>query len=354
MRKLATINQDTDAYRRGVVLGLTMAEVLLLLVFCLLIATAVVLKRNQNRLEELQEQIALQNTVIEEQRDRIEINDSKVLISEELTRQLTKSINIKDDWRKLMSSQTLLKRLQQEGLEADVLIANSRVLKELQPIWEGLDTSAEIFEAMELSERFNTETAMRGLEGKPITEVTRLASIGLDSETSVSGEHDWPPIISLSEAEEYTFVSGSAELSSSFEQQLEGIGQQVYETVQQYEANIVEVIGHTDERTLSSNISNLDQKLSDALNGNFPIDSLVAADNTGLGMARAVSVARVLKADPRLQNVVVLPLSGGQLILPGDQLSTGKNPGDVKSRRRIEIRVRRPDGEKQFSIQAGD
>ena len=70
-------------------------------------------------------------------------------------------------------------------------------------------------------------------------------------------------------------------------------------------------------------------------------DQLNPADNAGLGLARAVSVVRELATDKRLSSARLLPLSGGQLIDIGDQLSSGASPGAVKERRRIEIRVRR-------------
>ena len=104
------------------------------------------------------------------------------------------------------------------------------------------------------------------------------------------------------------------------------------------------MIGHTDEQAVNNRASNLDGKLIPALAGKVQIDGLTPADNAGLGMARAVSVARVLENDPRLKGVTVLPLSGGQMILPGDKVTDGSVRGDVKERRRIEIRVRRSEG----------
>ncbi|RWC02459.1 MAG: hypothetical protein EOR03_29995 [Mesorhizobium sp.] len=43
---------------------------------------------------------------------------------------------------------------------------------------------------------------------------------------------------------------------------------------------------------------------------------------------------------PELDGFTILPMSGGQLIFPGDRLTDGAQRGDVKARRRIEIRVR--------------
>src|ERR1700746_1950008 len=54
------IVQQRSSYRQGLVLGLTMAEIMILLVFCLLIAMATFLKREETRRvaaeQELQEQ----------------------------------------------------------------------------------------------------------------------------------------------------------------------------------------------------------------------------------------------------------------------------------------------------------
>ena len=68
--------------------------------------------------------------------------------------------------------------------------------------------------------------------------------------------------------------------------------------------------------------------------------TLEPADNAGLGLARAISVANVLRGNPALSGITVLPLSAAQLILPGDTLTVGQ-AGNVETRRRIEIRIRR-------------
>jgi hypothetical protein len=65
------------------------------------------------------------------------------------------------------------------------------------------------------------------------------------------------------------------------------------------------------------------------------------ADNAGLGLARAVAVVKVLSSDPRLRTFRVLPLSGAQLIDTDDRLTRWDGQGDVRKRRRIEIRMRK-------------
>lgn len=106
--------------------------------------------------------------------------------------------------------------------------------------------------------------------------------------------------------------------------------------------NVVEVVGHTDEQPFAARPSNLDKVLPSFLRGQ-PSDRFVPSDNAGLGLARAVSVTRILTEDKRLGGLRILPLSGAQLIGTDDTLSASDTPEAVKKRRRIEIRVRRSD-----------
>ena len=65
------------------------------------------------------------------------------------------------------------------------------------------------------------------------------------------------------------------------------------------------------------------------------------ADNAGLGLARALAVVKVLAADARLGVFRILPLSGAQLIDTDGRLTRWDEQGDVRERRRIEIRMRK-------------
>lgn len=111
-----------------------------------------------------------------------------------------------------------------------------------------------------------------------------------------------------------------------------------------YGADIVEVIGHTDEQPISRTNSNLDKNAIAVLSATKSVTALEPADNAGLGLARAISVANVLRDNHELSGITVLPLSAAQLILPGDRLTSGQ-AGNVETRRRIEIRIRRRDVE---------
>ncbi|MER9648696.1 hypothetical protein [Mesorhizobium sp. M0199] len=106
-----------------------------------------------------------------------------------------------------------------------------------------------------------------------------------------------------------------------------------------YDVDIIEVIGYTDEQPLAGLPSNLDKVVSAVLANEMPISAVQPSDNAGLGLARAIAVTEILRSDSQLAGTTVLPLSAAQLIMPGDVLSDGKQAGSVDTRRRIEIRV---------------
>jgi len=153
-----------------------------------------------------------------------------------------------------------------------------------------------------------------------------------------------PPIIMLEETKGYSFASGSAILSEPFEEKLRNdIAIRVEQLAQAYGADIIEIVGHTDEVTLrraDNSASNLDKDLLDYMSGSSQRD-LIAQDNVGLGMARAVAVARILKRAGLDNKFEIIPMSAGQLVLPGDYISDGTETRSDAGRRRIEIRVRK-------------
>lgn len=106
----------------------------------------------------------------------------------------------------------------------------------------------------------------------------------------------------------------------------------------QYKANVIEVVGHTDERPVSG-WSTLDENLFRFLRGEQDAP-LAAADNAGLGFARASAVVRVLRESSSLSNHDLTPLSGAQVILRNGEIADDSQSGNRPQRRRIEIRVR--------------
>ena len=152
----------------------------------------------------------------------------------------------------------------------------------------------------------------------------------------------WPPIISLSEARNYSFEVGSATLAPQFKQALKGkIAEQILALLNEFDADIIEVIGHTDQQPMSSTrTTNLDKIPLSFLTSNLDL-TLNARDNAGLGYSRALSVIKELRKVPSLQKYTILPYSAAQMITPDEELNTGINDYDRALLRRIEIRVRR-------------
>jgi hypothetical protein len=150
-------------------------------------------------------------------------------------------------------------------------------------------------------------------------------------------------VISLSEADGYYFEVGSAELSGDFKAALvDKVAPKILHIANEYlDVNVIEVIGHTDEQIIRQRHSNLDTSLIDVLETG-DVASLVPADNAGLGISRAVAVVTRLLQDNRLRERFsrIIPMSGAQLIQVDGTLSQGSG-GDVRERRRIEIRLRK-------------
>lgn len=154
--------------------------------------------------------------------------------------------------------------------------------------------------------------------------------------------HTWPPIIRLAEADGYSFPTGRNWISPEFAGKLRSeVLPQILRYADEYDAEVIEVVGHTDERPIRGR-SNLDDVLVRYLAGE-PLP-LRPADNVGLAFARAAAVVLELAPLWEEHGYLVVPLSAGQTLLPGDLgRATGKDRGDNPFRRTIEIRLRRRD-----------
>ncbi|AYG58914.1 OmpA family protein [Rhizobium jaguaris] len=303
----STPKLEHKGYNRGLILGLTMAESMLLLVFCLLLVAAAMISTERNRRHEAEQRLALLEKKQSEQTSLIVQLQSK-LISGDLS--AADRATLEKEWRELVLARQTLDSMGADGTKPEDLQDLAKVAEVLKH--HGVDLA------------------------KAPDEVSKL----LAGEGGGKGAHDWPPIINLDDAKKNYFQSGSAELTKTFERMLDTtIANEIASNLSLYDADIVEVIGHTDEQRVSRESSNLDDTLIGAMDGKLPISAVEPADNAGLGLARAIAVANVLKANPKLKNVTILPMSAAQLILPGDRVTTGQ-AGAVESRRRIEIRVR--------------
>ena len=295
---------EHKGYNRGLILGLTMAESMLLLVFCLLlVAAAMITAERRHRVNAEQRLVRL------EQQNK-ELSAQLVEAQGKLAGTITSADRAKfeSEWRELVSTRQVIDRLKMNDASPADLEKLAAVSKVFARNNVPLDQAPGKLEEM--------------LKGN-------------------IQPHEWPPIINLSEAGGYYFTSGSAALTPAFESKLEtSIANQIADNLERYKVDVVEVIGHTDEQRVARSTSNLDDASIGVIDGRLPVDALQPADNAGLGLSRAIAVANVLKANAKLKDVTVLPMSAAQLVVPGDKLTAGQ-AGDVQERRRIEIRIRR-------------
>jgi flagellar motor protein MotB len=328
-----------SSYQRGLVLGLTMAEIMILLVFCLLIAMAAFLKREETRriaAEQALEQQVQQN---EHTRDVVATLQKSADLAEKFQSLsgLSDPKAIDQYWRELVDSRTVVSEIEKSGVTVTQLregIANATALHasgiDVDKALRDSDLVAAIHRAMtkpgepQASTQAILDTIARGVAG-----------------AGTSG-HQWPPIIRMSEADGYFFKSGSAELSPTFHQALiEQTPIDILKYIRKYDVDVIEVVGHTDERPIGIHqFSNLDRDLLSVLKNTAGVGSLTPADNAGLGLARAVAVVSVLRQSPLLAGYKLIPLSGAQLVNTDETLAIAGSSSNVQERRRIEIRLR--------------
>lgn len=338
---MSNVSRDSVSYRRGLVLGLTMAEIMLLLVFCLLIALAALISRSREKLAEAEKKVA-ELTLLAEGNTTLGKETVEALREQAAAEKPGASPEeIKDTWTRLVADTGIVQRLRDAGLDPAVLVtardirADVAIADTVRAILadEALPSDPEAAAAA-VRERL---AAGRAAEAKIAALEEDVAALNARAGKRV----DLPPIVTLREDRGFYFGTGSAVLSESAAAQLhdQTVGDLV-DLISRYDVDVIEVIGHTDERRVaSSKVSNLDDTLLAAVNGG-PIEALAPADNAGLGLARAVAVAQVLKSDKRLSGYDILPLSAAQLVGTDGRLTAGGG-GDEQERRRIEIRLRR-------------
>jgi flagellar motor protein MotB len=333
------IVQQRSSYRQGLVLGLTMAEIMLLLVFCLLIAMASFLKTEHNKLADVKQQLLQQQAQNERDDDVIAALHQNAALVEKLQNLsgLTDPKEIDQYWRELVDSRTAMAELDKNGVSIKELRDRIADIEKLRSNGIDIDKALRDADVVGAINRAMTKPGQ-----PPASTLAILEAIERGNNGSGPSGHQWPPIISLSEAGGYSFKIGSAELSSWFHDQLvnKTIGE-ILDNIKKYDVDVIEVVGHTDEQPIGNRPSNLDHDLLSVLNSTSNVASLIPADNAGLGLARAVSVVRVLRQDPRLAAYKLIPLSGAQLVNTDETLATQGARGDLPQRRRIEIRLRK-------------
>jgi outer membrane protein OmpA-like peptidoglycan-associated protein len=343
---MSDIGRQTASYRQGLVLGLTMAEIMLLLVFCLLIAVGVSLAGERAKRDDALLRLKKVETAAAANEAVIKTIRRNTRLAELLDRNSASPREIDDFWRKLVESNDVVAKMEQQGVPLATLEESNYAAKLQELMSEGIDPD-KIARGVALAAAIDAAIADKKLGNLTPQEIAALLDKGLaapkpaDDNEAKKG-HNWPPIINLSEAGGYYFATGSAELTPSFATELRTlVVDRLLEIAESYDVDVIEVIGHTDEQPVNSRVSNLDRALSSVTSGGGGAGILQWADNAGLGLARALSVVERLSADPRLRSFRILPLSGAQLIGIDGRLTRFDGHGDVRERRRIEIRMRK-------------
>ena len=343
-----TIGRQTASYRQGLVLGLTMAEIMLLLVFCMLIAVGVALASQRVKLDEAGERLKTVEAAAAADRALVETIKRNARLAElmDSATGAASQREIDEFWRKLVESNDVVASMQRRGVSLAALKEEGDLVAKLQRLrGEGIGPD-QIARGIALSRAIGDSAFGKTTTLTP-QEIAALIQKGLsaskpESNTARGIGHTWPPIINLSEADGYYFATGSADLTPDFEMALNTVVvTRLLEIAESFDVDVIEVIGHTDEQPVSNRVSNLDRSLPSVTLGGSSAGVLQWADNAGLGLARALAVVKVLSFDPRLRSFRILPLSAAQLIATDGKLTRWDARGDVRERRRIEIRMRK-------------
>jgi flagellar motor protein MotB len=341
-----TIGRQNASYRQGLVLGLTMAEIMLLLVFSLLIAVGVALASERVTRDEITQRLRTAEAAAAANSAVVDAIRRTPRLAEFLDRTAAaapaSTEAVDEFWRTLVESDAIVEAMERRGVSRTALREGPEYFARMQALRDkGIDPDkaargAAIDGVLPDAAARMTPEQIAALVGKGIA-----ASASRDEAGARDG-HDWPPIINLSEAEGYFFATRSAELRQDFESKLRtAVVGRLIDIAASFHVDVIEVIGHTDERPVSGGQSNLDRELAAVMAGATGVAALQPADNAGLGLARALAVVKVLSSEPRLRNFRILPLSGAQLIGTDGRLTRWDEQGDVRERRRIEIRMRK-------------
>ena len=357
-----TIALQNSAYRNGLVLGLTMAEIMLLIVFSMLITAALLLRNEKQKFVDLQEQTLKRETLIQQIRnstnsDKLRIDEfwEHLELAEGIKRELIRkgyevnSLSIVEETIKenlpkysdVKLNNNIKMLISEKGYSA---ASNSQIRKIIQeyllPASDSIVTGS-IQDSRQVVRSVGKIFEKKGYDINSQDELLKLLDLRFP-EKNGAGDHNWPPIITLSEADGFFFELGKAELTVDFKNQLSNkVIPKLMETLQTYKADVIEVIGHTDKSPISGIQSNLDKMLIPVLKGQVEVAALTASDNAGLGFARAAVVSHFLMRSSLLKKITIIPLSGAQVIGVDESLSLGDDFLEAKERRRIEIRVRR-------------
>src|SRR5215469_1594234 len=341
-----SVGRQTAAYRQGLVLGLTMAELMLLLVFCLLIALGVALATERAKRDDMIRRLKDAELAAASQQALLDPIKRNTRLAELVKRTVESGSarDIDEFWRKLVDSEEIVEALERQGVSRTALREEGTYFAKMQQLHRNGINPDQVTRGAALAsaiDKLLVDPAARSPEELAALVEKSVSASKRQDEREQNG-HTWPPIINLSEADGYFFATRSAELTADFAAKLRtAVVDRLLEIGRSFDVDVIEVIGHTDERPVTSGLSNLDRQLSTVMSGASDVGLLQPADNAGLGLARAVAVVKVLSAEPRLSDFRIIPLSGAQLVGTDGRLTRWDERGDVRELRRIEIRMRK-------------
>src|SRR6202035_5585507 len=135
-----TIGRQTASYRQGLVLGLTMAEIMLLLVFCLLIAVGGSLAGERAKRDDALLRLKKVETAATANEAVIKTMRRNTRLAELLD--WTKSASpreIDDFWRKLVESNDVVAKMERQGVPLASLEESNYAAKLRELMSEGID-----------------------------------------------------------------------------------------------------------------------------------------------------------------------------------------------------------------------
>src|SRR5665213_625358 len=189
------IVQQRSSYRQGLVLGLTMAEIMLLLVFCLLIAMASFLKTEQTKLADVKQQLLQQQAQNERDNDVVAALHQNATLVEKL-QSLSGSTDpkaIDQYWRELVDSRTAMAELGKDGVSIKELRDRIADIDALRA--NGIDVDKALHDADLVGA---IDRAMTKPGQPPLSTLAVLDAIQRGMNGPDPNGHQWPPIISLS------------------------------------------------------------------------------------------------------------------------------------------------------------
>jgi flagellar motor protein MotB len=258
MSPVETVRRDARSYREGLVLGLTMAEVFLLLLFALLIALAALWNSEHQERKALDDHRGQPNILSDA--DRRLLDEAKAAVAGASPDSVTKALNDLRNGRQLEPLTGAEQKFVVEVRGKQSGAAPEAISDQWRQLTRAAGNPKDLGNNLDVAEDVNRALP----DEKDRKRVGGLIEKGLASEKK--GEHDWPPIINVSDAKDCFFETGKAELTPCFETKLRTkTVPQLLELAELYGVKTIEVIGHTDEQKIIQRNSNLDTLLLDVL-----------------------------------------------------------------------------------------